>query len=97
MNTKKLLKKKLIRKTQKLRKEPDLSMSCKSNNEFNTIFQGIDNTYNNIPLIWRVTAVLIFIYGKNQQNNMLNETVSQQKFQIINIQSCMQSSSFIRT
>ena len=41
----------------KTEKQTNLLTYYKSNNELNTIFQGIDHTSNNIPLIQGVIAV----------------------------------------
>ena len=38
-------------------KQTNLSIFCKSNNELNNVFYGIDYACNNIPVIWGVGAV----------------------------------------
>ena len=48
----------------KTQKQTNLSIFCRLNNEFYTIFYGIGYTCNNILLIWRVTAIWMFLNEK---------------------------------
>ena len=51
----------------KTQKQPNLSIFCISNNEFNNIFNVTGCTYKNVSFTWEIAICLNIHYGRNSK------------------------------